>query len=116
MSGERCQRPDDVIECLKLKDDDVAADLGCGAGYFSLKLAPKVAEHGSVLAEGILGEQLAFLWILHHQPTFVLFTVIPTTLICPRGGVQAVLSVHETSGYIGPYVSRTSLRWATDYP
>ncbi|MGA8656212.1 MAG: hypothetical protein WB586_08680 [Chthoniobacterales bacterium] len=46
MSEERCQRPDDVIKCLKLKDDDVVADLGCGAGYFSLKLAPKVAEHG----------------------------------------------------------------------
>ena len=29
--------------------------VGCGVGYFSLKLAPKVAERGSVLAEDILG-------------------------------------------------------------
>ena len=61
---------DDVIESLKLKDGNVVADVGCGVGYFSLKLAPKVAEHGSVLAEDILGESLTFLWIrafLHHQ-------------------------------------------------
>jgi 2-polyprenyl-3-methyl-5-hydroxy-6-metoxy-1,4-benzoquinol methylase len=40
---DRRQRPDDVIEALKLKDGDLVADLGCGVGYFS----PKLAEHGS---------------------------------------------------------------------
>jgi ubiquinone/menaquinone biosynthesis C-methylase UbiE len=44
-----------VIESLKLKDGSAVADAGCGVGYFSLKLAPKVAEHGSVLAEDVLG-------------------------------------------------------------
>ena len=65
------QRPEDVIEPLKLKDGNTVAEVGCGAGYFSLKLAPKVAEHRSVLAEGILREPLAFLWLralLRHQP------------------------------------------------
>ena len=49
--GERdhWQRPDDVIDSLKLKDGDAVADVGCGVGYFSLKLAPKVAGQGSVL-------------------------------------------------------------------
>ena len=32
------QRPDDVIESLKMKDGSVVADVGCGVGYFSLKL------------------------------------------------------------------------------
>src|SRR6516162_79057 len=67
---DRWQRPDDVIDSLKLKDGNTVADVGCGVGYFSLKLAPKVAEHGSVLAEDILDESLTFLWIrafLHHQ-------------------------------------------------
>src|SRR5258707_10586761 len=84
---DRWQRPDDVIESLQLKDGNVVADVGCGVGYFSLKLAPKVAEHGSVLAEDIFGESLTFLWIrafLHHNPTFASFTAIPTTLISPR--------------------------------
>ena len=60
---DRWQRPDDVIESLKLKDGSAVADVGCGVGYFSVKLAPKVAEHGSVFAEDILGESLTFLWI-----------------------------------------------------
>jgi hypothetical protein len=71
---DRWQRPNDVIECLKLKDGSVVADLGCGVGYFSLKLAPKVAEHGSVLAEDIFGESLRFLWIralLRHESSIV---------------------------------------------
>jgi ubiquinone/menaquinone biosynthesis C-methylase UbiE len=38
------------------KDGDTVADVGCGVGYFSLKLAPKVGEHGSVLGEDILDE------------------------------------------------------------
>jgi SAM-dependent methyltransferase len=57
------QRPDDVVESLKLTVGNTVADVGCGVGYFSLKLAPKVAEHGSVLAEDILSESLTFLRI-----------------------------------------------------
>ena len=33
---DRWQRPDGVIESLKLKDGNVVADVGCGVGYFSL--------------------------------------------------------------------------------
>jgi cyclopropane fatty-acyl-phospholipid synthase-like methyltransferase len=58
------QRPGDIIEALKLKDGSVVADLGCRVGYFSLKLAPKVAERGSVLAEDILGESLPLITLL----------------------------------------------------
>jgi cyclopropane fatty-acyl-phospholipid synthase-like methyltransferase len=65
----RWQRPDDVIGSLKLKDGNVVADVGCGVGYFSLKLSPKVAEHGIVLAEDILNESLTFLWIRALTPS-----------------------------------------------
>jgi ubiquinone/menaquinone biosynthesis C-methylase UbiE len=101
--GERdqWQRPDDVIASLKLKDGDVVADVGCGVGYFSLKLAPKVAEHGSVLAEDILGESLTFLWIrafLHHQSNIRVIHGNLDDPHLPTGGVDAVLianSYHE---------------------
>jgi ubiquinone/menaquinone biosynthesis C-methylase UbiE len=95
------QQPDDVIECLKLKDSSVVADLGCGVGYFSLKLAPKVAEHGSVLAEDILGESLTFLWIralFHHQNNIRIIHGKPDDPLLPAGGVDSVLianSYHE---------------------
>ncbi len=103
--GERdqWQRPDDVIESLKLKDGYVVADVGCGVGYFSLKLAPKVAEHGSVLAEDILGESLTFLWIrafLQHQSNIRVIHGNPDDPHLPEGGVDAVLianSYHEFS-------------------
>ena len=83
-------RRDDVIECLKLKDDDVAADLGCGAGYFSLKLAPKVAEHGSVLAEGILGQQARVVVDLTPSTNLRIVHCGPNEPL-PEGGVRAVL-------------------------
>src|SRR6202045_460558 len=38
---DRWQRPDDVIESLRLKDGNMVAAVGCGVGYFSLKLATK---------------------------------------------------------------------------
>ena len=85
---DRWQRPDDVIESLKLKDGNVVADVGCGVGYFSLKLAPKVAEHGSVLAEDILGESLTFLWIrafLHHQSNIRVIHGNPDDPHLPQG-------------------------------
>ncbi len=101
--GERdnWQRPDDVIESLELKDGNMVADVGCGVGYFSLKLASKVAEHGSVLAEDILGESLMFLWVrafLQHQFNIRVIHGSPDDPHLPKGSVDAVLianSYHE---------------------
>jgi ubiquinone/menaquinone biosynthesis C-methylase UbiE len=98
---DRWQRPDDVIESLQLKNGNVVADVGCGVGYFSLKLAPKVAEHGSVLAEDILGESLTFLWIrafLRHQSNIRVIHGSSDDPHLPDGAVDAVLianSYHE---------------------
>jgi ubiquinone/menaquinone biosynthesis C-methylase UbiE len=98
---DRWQRPDDVIESLKLKDGNAVADVGCGVGYFSLKLAPKVADHGSVLAEDILGESLTFLWIralFHHQSNIRVIHGNPDDPHLPKEAVDAVLianSYHE---------------------
>ena len=98
---DRWQRPDDVIESLNLKDGNIVADLGCGVGYFSLKLAPKVFERGSVLAEDILGESVTSLWIrafLRHQSNIRLIHGNPDDPYLPDGGVDAVLianSYHE---------------------
>jgi ubiquinone/menaquinone biosynthesis C-methylase UbiE len=104
---DRWQRPDDVIESLKLKDGNVVADVGCGVGYFSLKLAPKVAEHGSVLAEDILGESLTFLWIrafLHHQSNIRVIHGMPDDPHLPNGGVDAVLIANSNHEFTKPLV------------
>ena len=96
-----------MIEFLKLKDGNVVADVGCGVGYFSLKLAPKVAERGSVLAEDILGESLTFLWVrafLHRQSNIRVIHGNPDDPHLPKGGVDAVLVANSYHEYTKPLV------------
>jgi SAM-dependent methyltransferase len=42
------ERPSQAIEALQFKPTDVVADIGAGTGYFSLRIAPKVAKVYSV--------------------------------------------------------------------
>lgn len=57
------QRPSDVIAELNLHEGSVVADLGSGAGYFTLKLSPIVGPTGKVLAVDLRKLSLSFLWI-----------------------------------------------------
>lgn len=57
------QRPDDILRQLDLSRGDSVVDLGSGAGYFALKIAPRVAPNGRVLAVDLRRQSLAFLWI-----------------------------------------------------
>src|ERR1035441_933245 len=47
------QRPSDVLRAPELREGSVVADIGCGAGYFALKLSPPVGKSGEVLAADI---------------------------------------------------------------
>jgi ubiquinone/menaquinone biosynthesis C-methylase UbiE len=38
------QKPEEVLRALELKPQDVVADIGTGAGYFAVRLAPHVAK------------------------------------------------------------------------
>ena len=60
---DQWQRPTDVIQALNLREGDAVVDLGCGVGYFALKLSPVVGKRGRVMAVDILREPLAFLWV-----------------------------------------------------
>jgi len=44
------QKPKEVLRALKLLPGQVAGDIGAGPGYFALRLAHEVGEHGAVLA------------------------------------------------------------------
>jgi arsenite methyltransferase len=59
---DRWQRPSDVIAALDLSPGDIVFDLGCGSGYFTLKLSSAVGGDGRVLAEDIRRLPLVFLW------------------------------------------------------
>ena len=60
---DQWQRPSEVLKALDLKPGYIVVDLGCGSGYFTLKLSAPVGKSGSVLAEDIRRLPLAFLWI-----------------------------------------------------
>jgi predicted methyltransferase len=60
---DQWQRPSDVIHALGLKPGNVVVDVGCGSGYFTLKLSSSVGDRGAVMAEDIRALPLAFLWL-----------------------------------------------------
>jgi predicted methyltransferase len=60
---DQWQRPAEILQALHLKQGSVVVDLGCGAGYFALKLSPLVGIQGRVLAVDIRRVSLLFLWI-----------------------------------------------------
>lgn len=59
---DQWQRPADVIQALQIRPGDAVADIGCGSGYFALKLSSSVGSDGEVFAEDIRRLPLVFLW------------------------------------------------------
>ena len=55
---EKEEHPKKVLEALELKPGMVVADIGAGTGYFSFRIAPKIAPGGKVLAVDIQQEML----------------------------------------------------------
>ena len=47
------QRPSEVFDALAVKRGHRVADIGCGSGYFSFRLAPQVGAEGKVYAVDI---------------------------------------------------------------
>src|SRR5215831_754339 len=52
------ERPDQVVEQMKLKPADVVADVGAGTGYFSFRIS-RVVKQGKVFAVDIQPEMLS---------------------------------------------------------
>ncbi len=54
------ERPDQVVEQMKLKSTDVVADVGAGTGYFSFRIS-RVVSKGKVFAVDLQPEMLAII-------------------------------------------------------
>ena len=50
---EQWQKPDQIMDALKIADGSVVADLGAGGGWFTIRLARRVGPNGLVYAEDI---------------------------------------------------------------
>jgi len=57
-SRDTWQQPDRVVKSLGLKSGQVVADVGCGSGYFTFRLAKAVGAEGKVYAEDISDKAL----------------------------------------------------------
>jgi protein-L-isoaspartate O-methyltransferase len=58
---EKEERPDLLMTALAVKPGDVVADIGCGTGYYSWRLAEKVGARGRVIGVEIQQEFLDLL-------------------------------------------------------
>jgi predicted methyltransferase len=52
------QKPDQIMDALGIADGSTVADIGAGAGWFTIRLARRVGPHGRVYAEDIQRQML----------------------------------------------------------
>jgi precorrin-6B methylase 2 len=69
------ERTDILVESLKFKAGEVVADIGCGSGYISRKIAAKVGDSGTVYGVEIQQEMLDIL--MKNMKKFEITTVKP---------------------------------------
>ena len=50
---EQWQKPNQIMDALRIADGSVVADLGAGGGWFTIRLARRVGPNGLVYAEDI---------------------------------------------------------------
>ena len=50
---EQWQKPDQIMDALKIADGSVVAEIGAGGGWFTVRLAHRVNQNGLVYAEDI---------------------------------------------------------------
>jgi predicted methyltransferase len=55
---DKWQRPDQIMDALKIAEGSVVAELGAGGGWFTIRLARRVEQNGLVYAEDIQTEML----------------------------------------------------------
>lgn len=60
-SREREEECSTLLKCLNLKPGMIVCDMGCGNGFYTLKMAPMVGEKGKILAVDIQKEMLEML-------------------------------------------------------
>ena len=103
---EQEERTDLLVPALHLKRSDVVADIGCGSGYYTRRLARQVGTNGVVLAVDIQPEMLVILTnklagegIRNVQP--VLGTITDPKL--PRAAVDLILMVDVYHEFDHPF-------------
>ncbi|MEX2306335.1 MAG: class I SAM-dependent methyltransferase [Pirellulales bacterium] len=102
-SREREEDCTTLLKALTIKSGDAVCDLGCGNGFYSLKLARLVGERGKVIAVDIQREMLELLKDAAAAEKIENIETVLGTLVDPKlpeGSIDLVLLVdvyHEFS-------------------
>ena len=93
---ETTQKPEYVLDALAIREGQTIADVGCGSGYFTTRIAKRVGPRGRVLATDLQPEMLELLKKkLDAQKITNVVPVLATAddAKLPRGEVDLVLMV-----------------------
>ena len=55
---DKWQKPDQIMDALNIADGSTVADIGAGAGWFTIRLARRVGPRGTVYAQDVQREML----------------------------------------------------------
>ena len=77
------QKPDEVLDALRLQGTDKVADIGAGTGYFSVRIAKRVLE-GKVFAVDIEPDMLRYLGERAHREHLSVLVPVRATADSPN--------------------------------
>jgi protein-L-isoaspartate O-methyltransferase len=100
---EHCSK---LIDALKLKPGDVIADVGAGSGYYTFRMAERVAPGGKVLAVDIQQEMLTLIRKRMQEGKVTNVEPVLGTLTDPKlpaGSVDLILLVDVYHEFSHPY-------------
>ena len=93
---ETTQKPEYVLDALAVREGQTVADVGCGSGYFTTRIAKRVGPGGRVIATDLQPEMLELL--KKKLAAQAITNVVPVLATAddaklPRGEVDLVLMV-----------------------
>jgi ubiquinone/menaquinone biosynthesis C-methylase UbiE len=94
-----------ILDSLQIHEGDTVVDLGSGAGYFALKLAPRVGKSGRVLASDLRRLSLFFLALrafLQGNRNIQTIVATPTDPRVPDDAAEAVLICNTYHEFADP--------------
>jgi SAM-dependent methyltransferase len=89
------QKPDLIMDMLRIAEGSTVADLGAGSGWFSTRLARRVGPNGAVYAEDIQEPMVDWLAVRARRENLMWIRPILGTATDPRlpDGIDAILIV-----------------------
>jgi len=89
------QKPDQIMDTLRIAEGSTVADLGAGSGWFSIRLARRVGPNGVVYAEDIQEPMIDFIGFRARRENLPWIRPMLGTATDPRlpAGIDAILIV-----------------------